>query len=103
MKKKRPPLETKNDKIKRDLVFDIQFLEDLKYWVETNRKIALRLLSLVEEIQRNPFEGTCKPELLKYQDANVWSRRLTQGDRIVYLVSNDRIEFLQCRYHYGDR
>ncbi|HAZ43797.1 MAG TPA: Txe/YoeB family addiction module toxin, partial [Cyanobacteria bacterium UBA11371] len=37
------------------------------------------------------------------QDANVWSRRLTQTDRIVYLVSEDRIEFLQARYHYSDR
>ncbi|WP_347566478.1 type II toxin-antitoxin system YoeB family toxin [Scytonema sp. UIC 10036] len=49
-----------------DLVFDKQFLEDLTYWVETNRKIALRVLSLVEEIRRNPFEGTGRPERLKY-------------------------------------
>lgn len=88
---------------KRDLVFDVKFLEDLTFWVETNRKTALRLLSLIEEIRRNPFEGTGKPEQLKYQDANVWSRRLTQTDRIVYLVSEDRIEFLQARYHYSDR
>jgi toxin YoeB len=90
-------------KPERELVFDIRFLEDLRYWVETERKIALRLLSLVEEIRRNPFEGTGKPEPLKYQDANVWSRRLTQSDHIVYLVSHDRIEFLQGRYHYSDR
>ena len=57
----------------------------------------------MEEIRRNPFEGTGKPERLKYQDANVWSRRPTQTDRIVYLVSEDRIEFLQARYHYSDR
>lgn len=57
----------------------------------------------MEEIRRNPFEGMGKPERLKYQDANVWSRRLTQTDRIVYLVSEDRIEFLQARYHYSDR
>ncbi|HLO49838.1 MAG TPA: Txe/YoeB family addiction module toxin [Kamptonema sp.] len=87
----------------RDLVFDRRFIEDLTFWVETNRKTALRLLSLVEEIRRNPFEGTGKPEPLRYQDANVWSRRLTQTDRIVYAVSSDRIEFLQPRYHYSDR
>ncbi len=87
----------------RDLVFDVRFLEDLTFWVETNRKTALRLLSLIEEIRRNPFAGTGKPERLKYQDANVWSRRLTQTDRIVYLVSEDRIDFLQARYHYSDR
>ncbi|MCY7323931.1 MAG: Txe/YoeB family addiction module toxin [Phormidesmis sp. CAN_BIN36] len=76
-------------------VFDIRFLEDLTYWVETNRKTALRLLSLIEEIG--------KPERLKYQSGNVWSRRLTDKDRIVYLITDERIEFLQGRYHYSDR
>jgi toxin YoeB len=88
---------------KRDLVFDIRFLEDLTYWVKTDRKIALRPISLVEEIGRTPFSGTGKPERLKYQDGNVWSRRLTDKDRIVYLVTADRIDFLQARYHYDDR
>lgn len=49
------PESSQEDKTERDLVFDSQFLEDLTYWVETNRKIALRLLSLVEEIRRNPL------------------------------------------------
>ncbi|GAB4206162.1 MAG: Txe/YoeB family addiction module toxin [Coleofasciculaceae cyanobacterium] len=93
----------RKEKIERDLVFDSQFLEDLVYWVETNRKIAVRLLSLVKEIKRNPFTGTGKPESLKYQGANIWSRRLTDADRIVYMVSDDRIDFLQARYHYSDR
>ena len=53
------------ENLKRDLVFDVRFLEDLTFWVETNRKTALRLLSLIEEIRRNPFEGTGKPERLK--------------------------------------
>lgn len=94
---------SQQEKSERDLVFDVRFLEDLTFWVETNRKTALRLLSLVEEIRRNPFEGTGKPEKLRYQDGNVWSRRLTQTDRIVYFVTDDRIEFLQARYHYSDR
>lgn len=94
---------TQEENLKRDLVFDLRFLEDLTFWVDTNRKTALRLLSIMEEIRRNPFEGTGKPERLKYQDVNVWSRRPTQTDRIVYLVSEDRIEFLQARYHYSDR
>ncbi|NER45422.1 MAG: Txe/YoeB family addiction module toxin [Symploca sp. SIO1A3] len=55
------------------------------------------------EIRRNPFEGTGKPERLRYQDVNVWSRRLTEKDRVVYAVSNQRIDFLQARYHYSDR
>lgn len=102
-KKKLPPEEpsSRAEDFKRLLVFDIRFLEDLTYWVETDRKIALRLLSLVEEIERTPFAGRGKPEPLKYQDGNLWSRRLTEKDRLVYLVTNDRIEFLQGRYHYS--
>jgi toxin YoeB len=97
------PLIPKDELKRWVLVFDVQFLDDLTHWVETDRKIALRLLSLVEEIGRTPFEGTGKPERLKYQDGNVWSRRLTEKDRIVYLIMENRIEFLQGRYHYRDR
>jgi toxin YoeB len=68
--------------------------------VETDRRIALRALDLVEAIVREPFQGVGKPEHLKYLVPNAWSRRLTEVDRIVYLVSDDRLDFLQARYHY---
>jgi len=84
----------------RQAVFHREFREDLRYWVETDRKVALRALDLVEAIMRDPFTGIGKPEPLKYLAAGTWSRRLTQEHRIVYLVSNDRIQFLQARYHY---
>ena len=84
----------------RDAVFQTEFRDDLKYWVKTDRKIALRVLDLVEAILRDPFKGVGKPEPLKYLDAGAWSRRLTQEHRIVYLVRDDRIDFLQARYHY---
>ena len=85
---------------RRDAVFQPEFIEDLRYWVETDRRIALRAFNLIEAVLRNPFKGTGKPELLKYLTAGVWSRRLTQEHRIVYLVRDDRIDFLQSRYHY---
>lgn len=72
----------------------------MRYWVETDRKIALRALDLIEAIMRDPFIGIGKPEPLKYIISGAWSRRLTQEHRIVYLVRNDRIDFLQARYHY---
>jgi toxin YoeB len=84
----------------RAAVFQPEFREDLKLWVKTDRKVALRALELVEAILRDPFTGIGKPEPLKYLAAGVWSRRLTQEHRIVYLVSHDRIDFLQGRYHY---
>lgn len=87
-------------KERRDAVFQPEFLEDLRYWVETNRKIALRVFDLIEAILNDPFTGIGKPEPLKYLAPNIWSRRLTEEHRIVYLVSADRVDFLQARYHY---
>jgi len=81
-------------------VFQPEFREDLRFWVETDRKVAIRLLDLVEAIMRDPFTGIGKPEPLKYFAAGAWSRRLTQEHRIVYLVSDAQIDFLQARYHY---
>jgi toxin YoeB len=84
----------------RDCVFVDQFREDLEYWVRTDRKTALRVLRLIEEILREPYSGIGKPELLKYLDPGLWSRRITQEHRLVYLVERDRISFLQARFHY---
>lgn len=87
-------------KVDRDAVFHAEFREDLRYWVATDRKTALRALDLVEHVMRDPFTGIGKPEPLKYLAPNTWSRRLTQEHRLVYLVSEARIDFLQARYHY---
>ena len=81
-------------------VFQTEFREDLRFWVETERKVALRAFDLIEAIMTDPFRGIGKPEPLKYSLAGAWSRRLTQEHRLVYLVRKDRIDFLQARYHY---
>ena len=88
-------------KKKRDAVFQAEFIEDLRFWVKTDRKLALRAFELIESILRDPFEGIGKPEPLKYLAPGIWSRRLTDEHRIVYLVRDDRIDFLQARYHYS--
>jgi toxin YoeB len=90
----------RGDKKQRDAIFHPEFMEDLWYWVETDRKIALRVLRIVEDTLRDPFKGMGKPEPLKYLAGGAWSRRLTQEHRIVYLVSEGRIDFLQARYQY---
>ena len=81
-------------------IFQAEFIEDLRFWVETDRKLALRTFDLIEAILRDPFNGIGKPEPLKYLSPGTWSRRLTQEHRIVYLVREDQIDFLQARYHY---
>lgn len=84
----------------RVAVFQSEFRDDLRWWVKTDRKTALRVLDLVEAVMRDPIAGIGKPEPLKYLGSGVWSRRITQEHRLVYLVQNDRIDFLQARYHY---
>jgi toxin YoeB len=83
-----------------EAVFQPEFRQDLKYWVQTDRNTALRVLELIEAVLRDPFSGMGKPEPLKYVLAGCWSRRITQEHRLVYKVSERRIDFLQARYHY---
>ena len=85
---------------KRQAVFHPEFREDLRYWVKSERNTALRILDLVEATLRNPFEGVGKPEPLRHVLAGCWSRRITQEHRLVYRVDDERIDFLQARYHY---
>jgi toxin YoeB len=84
----------------RSLIFDRDFIDDLTFWVTTDRKTALRVLELIEAIRRDPFSGIGKPEPLRYLGPGIWSRRITQEHRIVYRVKDDRILFAQARYHY---
>jgi len=84
----------------RAAVFQDEFREDLRHWIDTDRKIALKVMDLVEAVMRDPFRGVGKPEPLRHLGADLWSRRITQEHRLAYLVRNERIDFLQCRYHY---
>ena len=84
----------------RSAVSSRHCLEDIEYWVRTDRKMALRLLRIIEDTLRRPFEGLGKPEPLRGALAGPWSRRLTQEHRVVYEVADDGVRFVQARYHY---
>jgi len=84
----------------KEVVFQPQFRQDLRWWVENDRKVALRILELIDAVLKDPFQGVGKPEPLKFQLAGAWARRITQEHRLVYKVSGTRIDFLQARYHY---
>ncbi len=84
----------------REALFTPAFLEDLRFWVDTDRKVALKILDLVDSVLREPFSGIGKPEPLKYLGPGLWSRRITQEHRLVYRVSDERVDFLQARYYY---
>lgn len=84
----------------RSLEFDRAGFDDLAWWIRQDRKIALRIVKLIEEIQRTPFEGTGRPEPLKHELSGCWSRRIDREHRLVYEVSETKIRILVCRFHY---
>ncbi len=69
-------------------------------------KQALKKLNiLIEELKVHPETGTGKPERLKYQKTNRWSRRITDKHRLIYDIIEDivTVEIIQTYGHYGDR
>ena len=84
----------------REAIYLRQCREDLRWWVQTDRRIALRVFDLIEAVLRDPFVGIGKPEPLRGLGPNTWSRRIDDAHRLVYVVRDDRTEFLQARYHY---
>ena len=98
-------------------IFTSTFREHLSWWYKSDatprrrkaqgnahqdkdRSKVNKILDLVEVICQQPFKGIGKPEPLKYLEANTWSRRIDLEHRLVYRVKDNRIYFLQCRYHY---
>ena len=75
-------------------------LDDLRWWLANDRKRAERILALLAEVARTPFEGTGKPEPLKHQLSGCWSRRIDREHRLVYQASDQEVLVIGCRHHY---
>jgi toxin YoeB len=84
------------------LEFKVQAFEDLQYWVQTNPKLAKRLMRLIEETQRDPFGGTGKPEPLRGALSGWWSKRIDLEHRLIYQVDGDFLIIAQAKGHYDD-
>ncbi len=84
----------------KSLEFEPRAFEDLTWWIRQDRKTALRIMRLIENIQKTPFAGLGKPELLKRELSGLWSRRINREHRLVYEVLEDKVRILACRFHY---
>ncbi|MDD2364570.1 MAG: Txe/YoeB family addiction module toxin [Desulfuromonadaceae bacterium] len=61
-------------------------LDDLRYWLKTDKRQTERIFALFEEIRRTPFDGIGKPEPLRFQLAGCWSRRIDRKHRQEELI-----------------
>ena len=77
-------------------------LEDLEAWSTTNPKVLSKIIGLIAEITRSPRTGTGKPERPQHLGGEVWSRRITEKDRLVYDIQPHMITIIACRFHYDD-
>ena len=81
------------------MVFDNQAVSDLTWLIENDRRLALKVMRLIDAVQREPFAGAGKPEPLRHNFSGAWSRRISEEHRLVYSVSDTEIRVLSCRFH----
>jgi toxin YoeB len=82
------------------IIDTVRAQEDLAYWQKNNPKKIARIEALLRDINAHPFTGVGKPELLRFEQAGYWSRRIDHEHRLVYKIHDSCIYVAQCRYHY---
>ena len=83
------------------LDFSDQATNDIDYHKKAGNKVVLKkLLNLLNELTEHPFEGTGKPEALKYNLSGCWSRRINTEHRLIYEVSADVVYIISVKGHY---
>ncbi len=73
---------------------------DYLHWQQTDKQKLRKINNLIKEVLHTPYEGTGKPDPLKHDFSELWSRRIDLEHRLLYRVKNDSVEIVQCRYHY---
>lgn len=84
------------------LLFSEQAFAEYSEWQKADKKISAKINTLFKDISRTPFSGLGKPEPLKGDLRGYWSRRIDDTNRIVYRVTQEYIEIIQCKGHYDD-
>ncbi|MBP0965587.1 MAG: Txe/YoeB family addiction module toxin [Oscillospiraceae bacterium] len=84
------------------ILWDEAAWEDYLYWQTQDKKTLKRINQLIQDAQRNPFNGIGKPEPLKNHDG-YWSRRIDETNRIVYKVMDGNLVIAACKGHYDDK
>ncbi len=82
------------------VIFSSSAWENYIYWQKNDPKLVKKINQLIKEITRSPETGPGKPELLKYDLAGLWSRRINREHRLVYKVFDDELVIFSCRFHY---
>ena len=85
----------------RKIIFSPTALAELSLFKSGNQKLVFKIIELINDIQKNPFQGLGKPEPLVGNYRGYWSRRVNDEHRLIYKVSDDSIEIFSCYGHYS--
>lgn len=85
-----------------NLLWSPEAWEEYLDWQKQDKRTMRQINRLIRDIQRSPFKGIGKPEPLKGNLSGWWSRHIDPQNRLVYRLSENRIEIAQCKTHYGD-
>lgn len=80
--------------------FESSAFDDFNDWANVNKQYYKRIINLIKDIIRNPYQGLGKPEPLKYELQGYWSRRIDDEHRLVYKIEENRLTIISCKYHY---
>lgn len=84
-----------------EIIYSETAKEDIAFWKKSGDKgIQKKIQSLIEAIQKSPFEGIGKPHALKGNLYGSWSRRIDKEHRIIYKVEEEYIKISSLRGHY---
>jgi toxin YoeB len=84
----------------RKIAFLSRSFDEFNQWAIEDKKIYAKIVTLIKDIERDPFSGLGKPEALKHDLSGLWSRRITQEHRLVYRISDEEVVIISCRFHY---
>jgi toxin YoeB len=84
----------------RKVAFLARAFDEFNVWAVQDKKIYSKIVSLIKDVNRDPFAGLGKPEPLKHELSGLWSRRITDEHRLVYQVTDEEIVVVSCKFHY---
>jgi len=88
----------------RSLVFEGTTWEAYEDLRKKDKILHKNLCKILKQLQRDdPTQGYGKPEPLKHSLAGLWSRRISQKDRVIYNFTDSSIHIFAIGGHYGDK
>jgi toxin YoeB len=82
------------------VVFTPTGWDDYMQWLLADRQTLERINRLIDDARQDPTSGIGRPVPLQHLLTGVWSRRITEEHRLVYLVDDEDLVVLQARFRY---